>query len=128
MIKDDFKNVINRLQVEDKSKMDIWTNQLGVETLFIVSDEGTDIYVKYFPRKTLTISRIGFNKQRIGLGTYFLNECKEICKKYNFDKIVFESVCTDSMIDFCKKHEFTLQDNYFDSKYGNYILELNKEN
>lgn len=126
MIKDDFKNIINKLQSEDKSNMKIWTNKLGVETMFMVSDEGTDIYVKYFPKKTLTISRIGFNKQRIGLGTYFLSECKIICKQHDIDRIVFESVCTDAMVSFCIKHGFTLQDNYFHSKYGNYVLDLKK--
>lgn len=126
MIKDDFKNIINKLKSVDKSDMRIWTDNFGVEKLFIVSDEGTDIYVKYFPENTLTISRIGFNKQKIGLGTYFLNECKLICEKNKIDKIVFESVCTDPMISFCKKHGFKLKNNYLNLEYGDYEFNLKK--
>lgn len=102
MIKNDFENFIQLLN-ED---LDIRVGSIMYEKIFIENGNGTDLYIKYFPEKTITISRISFTEQRKGLGTTLLKRCKEICKEKNFNKIVIECALTPEIISFCNKHNF----------------------
>ena len=45
--------------------------------------------------------------QRIGTGSQVLKWCVDFAKKENFKKIKIESVLTESMRNFCMKHQFT---------------------
>lgn len=92
-------------------------------TLEIDGDEGR-VFIRVF-RDELQIAYIVFKHRRKGTCTKLLSECKLICKELGLTKILMESVLTNDMECFCKKHGFNLKDEPYNSFNKNYILEVN---
>lgn len=124
MIKKDFDNFINLLRNVDDPNLIVRAETNYIDKLFISGDSEIDLYIKYFPEKTITISRISFNNKRIGLGSELIKQCKIICKQYGFNRIVFESVITDEMLAFCKSKGFTQEPGFNLGDFGNYELKI----
>lgn len=118
----DFKNYINLLKEKEDQELYINIENNFVNKLFITSNSELDLYIKYFPQNSITISRISFNNKRVGNGTKLLELCKSICNKYGFDKIIVESVCTDEMAKFCISKGFNFVKETGFGRFGNYEL------
>ena len=54
----------------------------------------------------LTISRVCFKNRRCGTMSEILEKLEQICKEKNIQKIVFQSVETNEMSNFCLKHGY----------------------
>lgn len=91
-------------------------------TLEIDGDEGR-VFIRVF-RDELQIAYIVFKHRRKGTCTKLLSECKLICKELGLTKILMESVLTNDMECFCKKHGFIIKKEPYDSFSKNYILDI----
>lgn len=94
-------------------------------TLEIDGDEGR-VFIRVF-RDELQIAYVIFKHKRKGTCSKVLNECKLICKELELTKILMESVLTDDMECFCKKHGFNLKDEPYKSSSKNYILGIKSD-
>lgn len=121
-ITEDIANRIYAVICETQSD-DNLTMYYSSTTLDINGDEGR-VYIRVY-RDELQIAYIVFKHRRKGTCTKLLSECKLICKELGLTKILMESVLTNDMECFCKKHGFNLKDEPYNSSNKNYILEVN---
>ena len=91
-------------------------------------EQETEVYLK-LSYNNIIISRVQFQNKRQGTMTKLLKEIISIAHNKELKSILVESVLTVEMSSFCIKNGFVRQVNYFDegSYYGNYLLELKKE-
>ena len=110
-------NIVYATQADDNLTLH-FTNT----TLEIDGDEGR-VFIRVF-RDELQIAYIVFKHRRKGTCTKLLSECKLICKELGLTKILMESVLTNDMECFCKKHGFIIKNEPYNSFSKNYILDI----
>lgn len=121
-ITEDIANRIYAVICETQSD-DNLTMYYSSTTLDINGDEGR-VYIRVY-RDELQIAYVVFKHKRKGTCTKLLNECKLVCKELGLTKILIESVMTDDMECFCKKHGLYLKEEPYASFTKNYLLTLN---
>lgn len=119
------EDIANRLfaVIYETQSDDNLTMYYSPTTLDINGDEGR-VYIRVY-KDELQIAYVIFKHKRKGTCTKLLNECKLVCKELGLTKILMESVLTNDMECFCKKHGFNLKDEPYNSFNKNYILEVN---
>lgn len=120
IIHDDFNSIKEILQEINNESHVVESKRYN--NIYFYNDSG-DVYIK-FNRKQVILSRISLEKQRQGYGTRILNILKDYCKKYSIEELVIESVLTDEMLAFCKKHGFMKVENDYSCYIGNYLLKI----
>lgn len=119
------EDIANRLfaVIYETQSDDNLTMYYSPTTLDINGDEGR-VYIRVY-KDELQIAYVIFKHKRKGTCTKLLNECKLVCKELGLTKILMESVLTNDIECFCKKHGFNLKDEPYNSFNKNYILEVN---
>lgn len=119
------EDIANRLfaVIYETQSDDNLTMYYSPTTLDINGDEGR-VYIRVY-KDELQIAYVIFKHKRKGTCTKLLNECKLVFKELGLTKILMESVLTNDMECFCKKHGFNLKDEPYNSFNKNYILEVN---
>lgn len=119
----DFLELINLFTEDNASIVDAWGD---TGRLFIRGDENELMLRINEYSKEITISRINIKNQRKGYGTKILNFIKDYANKKGLEKIRIESVMSDEMQNFAKKHDFTNINDGFEINgyYLNWILLL----
>lgn len=120
------EDIANRLfaVIYETQSDDNLTGNYSATTLDINGDESR-VYIRLF-KDELQIAYVIFKHKRKGTCTKLLNECKLVCKELGLTKILVESVLTDDMENFCRKHSFRLKEESYNSFPKNYLLVLNK--
>lgn len=126
--KKDFEIILEFLNENSGDKDSYTMNVSHSGNLSIFNgDCSQDLYLRPFPKDTLTIARMYLMNSRKRTGTKILNFCKDYAIRNNLKYIVMESVQTPEMMAFCKKHGFVPGGDCieFDNVLvGNYTLEL----
>ncbi|WP_336770032.1 hypothetical protein [Bacillus bombysepticus] len=130
----DFNDVIALLEKSDNTKIQPIKNEL-YNTISMEGEKGvngsTELFLKSLLDGSLVISRISLVVQRTGTGSILFNMLKEYAIAKGFEKMVVESVLTDTTRNFCVKIGFEPNENwgtYIDGKfYGNYELDLSSK-
>ena len=93
------------------------------------SEEGSQLlYLRPFPKETLTIARIKTLKTRSGMGRAIFECLEHYAKQQNCTQLVIEQVMTPDMIRFAEKESFVWDESsgmFFEGmKLGNYVKKI----
>ena len=93
------------------------------------SEEGSQLlYLRPFPKDTLTIAQIKTLKTRSGIGQAIFGCLEDYAKQQNCTQLVIEQVMTPEMIRFAEKESFVWDESsgmFFEGmKLGNYVKKI----
>lgn len=124
---EDFVELKDIIDLNDKSKLKIVYNSC-FNTLWLMDEYETELYLKSGYKGDLIISRICFKNHKIGIGTKVLIWLLAYANKKGYSGITVESVCSKEMNMFCKKHKFEkVKNTGIETEelwFGNYYLSL----
>lgn len=101
----------------------------GIRELWFIGDKGrTELRLLFLGTMRITVSRVEFQHQRQGTMTTILEILKEFCMESGIQKIVIQSISSESMLAFCRKHQFqpdpTASFQIGDEILGDYVLQV----
>ena len=125
---EDLSPIIDIIEKAEKTKLNVTYSPFKNNVMLSAHEQETELYLK-LSYNNIIISRVQFKNKRQGTMTRLLKEIILIAHKKEIKSVLVESVLTKEMSSFCIKNGFIRQVNYFDegSYYGNYLLELKKE-
>ena len=104
---EDFSELITIFEENAQKKLKSYVHGNRLFISDADSEVATDFMMRYYKDDTLVIAKFSVEEKRVGTGSKVLNWCVDFAKKENFKKIKIESVLTESMRNFCMKHQFT---------------------
>lgn len=108
-----FQDLIDILESDSKEQLNCYVQ---MNRLFINGyNSESDLMLRYRSDSVLTIARLVVETPRAGVGSDVLNWLTDFAKRENFKTIEMESVLSDSMENFCIKHQFVREDKWEDS-------------
>lgn len=100
---EDFKDVIELFEKDCGEPVESY---ISFNRLFVYGN-GNELMLRINKHtSSLVIARVLFVNQRVGYGTLLLERLEKVARKYGLSKMYVESVLTEEMINFLKKHGF----------------------
>jgi hypothetical protein len=107
MDKKDFLPIITLLEDNENTKIKFEMDNILKRYEFHGNGNGTELFLREHLPSSLVIQRVGLINKRKGTMSSILNELINLCRIFNFDSIIIQSVMTSAMKDFCIKKGFS---------------------